>query len=293
MRRLALLALLGCNQEPKSPYDIEVTQRSSALSIPERVSRVEKRLRADEAEAKETIGKLPSMTDKLTETDWGVVEQIVLAADEAGKDGAYAATRRELHTVDLFIQDEKDEITRKIASGVQYAIKQGKCEVDASGAVPTMFKDAYEERVEKRLQAANDAFLLIERHKEPLGKKNLPALEELATKLAKTSYVVHTEMVEAKLELESSVKSAQGSRAHIQRLIDEENKPTEGKQSNDALKAEKERIKNAEAKLRDLDTAESSAKTALSDLEQRTAELTKLYDDAFGKLKDAVKAKQK
>jgi hypothetical protein len=286
----------GCEQEPKNPYDISIDQRSTALRIPDRVERVSKRLREREEKAKQLIASMPSGADKVSDpTDWDVVLEIVSAADTAGKDGAHAAEVRELTVTIDFFQDEHDEIAKKIGGAVDYAAKQKTCEVDAWGAVNAGLKKGFEERIEERLKQTNDSFLLIERHEDALGKKNVPVLEQLAFEVSQASFVVHVAMPEAKLELEAMVTASAAAREHIKRTLEEENAPPKqaGKSSPEGDKNRRERVKRAEAQLVKVDQAEIDAKKNLEDLEQRTKDLKSSYDDALAKLKDAAKAKKK
>ncbi len=295
---LSLAALLtGCeDKDAKSPYDVEVKQRSSALEIPKRVDRSTKRIRARESKALELIGKMPTAADKVTDpTDWEIVVQIVEASDDAGKDGGYAAEARDVQIAQAFFDEEKEEITKKVGGYVQGAAKQKGCEVDAYGAASAGLKAAIEERAEERLKNANDAFLIIDRNEDALGKKNRGALEDLAKNVAEASFTVHVEMAEAKKELEAMIKAGDEARDQIKKMQEEESAPPkEGtKPSAEAEKNKKERQKKAEERLALLDQAEADAKKNLEDLEKRTADLEKAYDDALSKLKDAIKAKKK
>lgn len=285
---------IGC-EEPKNPYDVSVDQRSTGLGIPNRVDRISKRVRAQEEEANKTIGALSTAADKVQDpTDWIAVLEIVEAADAAGKDGAYAANIRELKIAQDFIEDEKEEIQKKIGGSVDYVVKQKGCEVDAWGAVNNGFNKAIEERVEERLKENNDAFLVIERNEESLGKKNLPALEDTAIEIAHASYIVHSAMPEAKLELEAMITASADARGEIEAMLEDEKQPRrQGSKSNpDMDKRKLERVKHAEQQLRELERAENDAKSNLEDLEQRTTALQQSYDEALAKLKDAIKAKQ-
>lgn len=291
---VTLLALIaaGCEPEgPKSPYDIPVEQDSSALLIPHRADRVTKRLRADEATAKETIAAMPAMVDKLEETDWKVVLQVVEAADAAGKDGGYGAETRDLQAARAFFEDEKEEINKKVGGSVQYAVKQKGCDVDAWGAISVSMKESIDERIEERMKASNDAFLVIERNREPLGEKNIPALEEIAERIASASFVVHVQLPEARWELEGTIASAAEAREKIQKLLEEERAAPTHKPSAREQKSQKDRVKQAEDGLKQLDEAEKDAKNNLEYVEQRQTELQTSYDAGLAKLKDATKGK--
>lgn len=291
----AAVLFAGCeNGNAKSPYDVSVDQRSSALSIPGRVERSTKRIRDHETKTKETIGKMPAMADKLTDTDWNIVDEIVVAADEAGKDGAYAANMRDLEVAQAFFEEENEQISRKVGGSVQYAAEQAGCKLEGFG-VGGVLKKSVDERIEARLKESSDAFLIIDRNRDALNKKNIVAIEEMASKIAAASYVVHVEMPEAKAELEGAVAAASDARSKIQKLLDEEKEPPKegAKSSAESQKAQKDRVKLGEDKLKLLDSAEADAKQNLADLEQRTKDLDAAYTDALDKLRGTIKAKKK
>lgn len=290
---LGATLLFGCeNGDAKSPYDISVDQRSSALSIPGRVDHTTKRIRDHETKAKDTISKMPTMADKLTDTDWAIVEQVVEAADDAGKDGAYAASMRDIDIARTFFEEENEQISRKVGGSVQYAAEQAGCKLEGFG-VGGVLKKTIDERIDERLKNANDAFLIIDRNRDALNQKNIGPLEELAGKVAEASYVVHIEMPEAKRELEGTIAAAGAARTKIQKMLDEENEPATGKPSAASEKAKKERIKQGDEALKLLETAEADAKANLADLEQRTKDMDASYSDALDKLLGSIKAKKK
>lgn len=287
-------ALAGCEQKgANEPKAVSIDQGSSAQRYPAMLARSNQRIRDREAKAKATSEKLPTAIDKISDTDWALVEKIVDASDKAGEDGGYGATMRELEGVRTFHEEEKDAIVRKVGGSAQYVVKQKGCDADVYGAVSQGLRDAVDERMRERLRSSNDAFILIARHEEALGKKNVPALEDLADEIAMTSYTVHVEMPEAKEQLEAVLSGASDARSALNTFIAEEKeyaadakrKPAE-KQASDA------RVKNAEAQLQALETAETEAKENLKDLEQRAKDLESAYDDGLSKLKDAINAKK-
>lgn len=287
-------ALAGCEQKgANEPKAVSIDQGSSAQRYPAMLERTNQRIRDRETKAKEASAKFPTAIDKISDTDWAIVEKIVNASDEAGKDGGYAATQRELEGARTFYDEEREPIVKKVGGAAQYAVKQKGCDADVWGAVNQGFKDAVDERMRERLRDSNDAFILIERHEEALGKKNVPALEDLADEIAQTSYTVNVEMPEAQARLEAVLSGASDARSALNSFIKEEQeyaadpkrKPAE-KQGSDA------RIKNAEAQLAALEKAETDAKENLKDLEQRAKDLDKAYDDGLSKLKDAISAKK-
>ena len=95
--------------------------------------------------------------------------------DAAGKDGGYAAEARDMEIAQTFFEQEKDEINKKVGGYVQGAVKAKGCEVDAYGAASAGLKAAIEERMQERLEESNDAFLIIDRNEDALGKRTAPS----------------------------------------------------------------------------------------------------------------------
>jgi hypothetical protein len=293
---LGVAFLSGCEQkDAKSPYEVSIDQQSSAENYPAMLADASKRVRDRESSGKEEIGKIPTSADKISDdSDWPTVGKIVDASDAAGKDGGYAAERKKLEAARKFIDEEKDEIVKKIGGAVQYQAKQKGCDVDAWGAVGGAFKDAVDDRMKERLRANNDAFILIDRHEDSLGKKNRPALEEMADRVAEMSFLVHVEMPEAKAKLEAISKSAADAKSSIEKFIEEEKAfGAERSQKPDIAKASADRVKKAEDKLKELEAAQQDAQQNVQDLEQRAKDLEKSYDEALSQLKTTVDGKKK
>ncbi len=290
----ASFCLVGCEQKgANEPKAVSIDQGSSAQRYPGMLERQNKHVRDREAKAKENIAKIPTGADKITETDWAIVEQIVDASDAAGKDGGYAATMRELEGARAFYEEEREPIVKKVGGAAQYAAKQKGCDADLWGAVNQGLKDGIDDAMRDRLRASNDAFILIDRHKEALGKKNVPALEELADQIADTSYVVNVEMPEAKDRLEAFLSGASDARSALNSFISDEKKFAEDpKRKPEEKQASEARVKKAEEQLKSLETTEQATNENLKDLEQRVKDLDAAYDDALSKLKDAIKAKK-
>lgn len=291
---VATFALAGCEQKgANEPKAVSIDQGSSAQRYPAMLEHENKFIRDSEARGKEKIAKLPTAADKLGDTDWAIVEQIVDASDNAGKDGGYAATMRELRPARSFFEEEREPIVKKVGGSANYAAKQKGCEADLWGPVNQGLKDGVDDAMRDRLRASNDAFILIERHKEALGRKNIPALEEMADDIAETSYVVNVEMPEAKQRLEAVASGASDARSALNSFIADEKKFQEDpKRKPEEKQASDARIKKAEEQLKALEAQEQATQENLKDLEQRAKDLESQYDDALKKLKDAIAAKK-
>jgi hypothetical protein len=296
---LVLSTLVSGCEPPKSKTatDLSTDQRGSALRVPEASLAVAMRVRNGEAESKATFGTLPALADKLSETDYEVVLDVVDAAEDAGEDPGYGLAAREMATTSAFFEQEREPLTKKVGGMVQYTASQqcGGGKVDTWGAVSTGLKDGVKERIDERMESSNDAFLLIDRHQDAIGKKNVETVETIAREVAKASYVVHVAMEGAEEDLLAAKSAAEDAKSSIEKLISEENEPPKStsKPSAEAEKSKKERIANAQEKLKIADDAIAQTTKELENLEQRKKDLTSAYDAAISDLKGRLAAKKK
>ena len=289
------LALVGCEQKEANSAQTSSSQGSYAASFPDRLAGESKNIRAEEGKAKTDMASMPTFADSLgADAPWEIVEKVVDAADKAGRDGGYADAARSNGQVKTFFDEEKEPLNKKVGGAAQYAVKQKGCDADVWGAVSQGLKDGVDDRIQARMRAKNDAFIIIDRNKEAIGKKNQPLLEAEADKIAEASYLVHTEMPEAKQRLDHYIGEVSSMKSGIQGLIsDEKEFATAGKLKPEDQKSSDARIKGWEDELKTLDSAEQEAKQNAQDLEQRLQQAEKDYDAAFSAMKDGIMAKKK
>lgn len=292
---VASAALVGCEQKDAQTPQTSSSQGSYAAAFPDRLSKESKGIRSEEAKAKEDMGTMPTFADSLgADAPWDIVEKIVDASDKAGRDGGYADAAKSNGMVRSFFEEEKDPLLKKVGGSAQYAVKQKGCDADVYGAVSQGMKDGIDDRIQARMRAKNDAFIIIDRNHDAIGKKNQPLLENEADKIAEASWLVHTEMPEAKQRLDHYIGEVSSSKSAIEDLIkDEKDFASSGKLKPEDQKASDARIKGWEDDLKTLDAAAEEAKQNAQDLEQRIAQAQKDYDAALSALKDAIKAKKK
>src|SRR2546423_14903620 len=86
---LAALAFAACQEkEPKSPDDVDSTERSYAASYPDKLTHQSSAIHSREAKAKEEIGTMPTFNEQLADdAPPEKVLAILDAADAAGRDG--------------------------------------------------------------------------------------------------------------------------------------------------------------------------------------------------------------
>jgi hypothetical protein len=288
--------LAGCeDKEPKSPDDIESTQRTYAADYADKVARVSKNIHAREAKAKDDITAMSSFPGQLSDdVPADKVIAILDAADAAGRDEGYAEEARRIASVRGFFEDEKDTISKKVGGAAQFTAQSKSCDVDLWGPTQQGLKDGFDDGVKEKLRKHNDAFLLIDRDRDAFGKKNASALEDMADKIAEASYIVHVELPDKKKRLDFAVEQMDKQKTTLQTLIQEEkDRQTKEKLKPEDQKSSEARVKAWEAELSQFDSAAEEAKTNSKDLDDRIKKLESDYNTAFAALKESVKAGKK
>ncbi|MFO0615196.1 MAG: hypothetical protein U0414_21570 [Polyangiaceae bacterium] len=286
---LLSLALAGCEQQDAKHPETSSDQGTYAAEFPERVAAESKGIHDDEATVKADVATFKDFPSKLKDPPGDLTKDILDAADKAGSDGGYAEEMERQEAVRQFYEEEKDELNKKVGGAAQYAAK-GCSGSEAYGAAVNGLKTGIDERLKARARAKNDAFLMIDRHRDELGQQNAAALEDEADKIAEASYIVHVRLPRQRARLEHDISEASSQKSKLEELIkDEKDLQASGKLKADGTKASEARVKRYEEALGKFDAAQKEAEENQKDLEQRIADLTKQYDDAFSAMKDGIK----
>jgi hypothetical protein len=229
--------------------------------------------------------------DQLKDPPWDKVQTIVLQADQAGSGQGYFERQRNVDQVREFFTNDKDEIVRKVGGAVQYQAKQKNYELDVYGTVGASMKDAVDKQLEKRLRAASDAQLTIERYRDTLGK-NAPILEKQAYSIALASYLANTGLAMVRSRVTRLSKEADPASKTLDQGIKEEQalQAETGRTASEKKSSQERQARLQDARNR-IDQASAQANTMLKDLEQRDAAIQKEYKDAIDGLTNAVAAK--
>lgn len=285
---LLAIALTGCEQQDAKYPGTTSQQGSYAEKFPDRVAAESKSIRDDEATVRLHNASFKDFPSKLKDPPADITKDILDAAEKAGADGGYAEEMERQEAVRQFYEDEKTQLEQKVggSAGAACSTDPGK----ASGAAVYGMKTGIDERLKARARAKNDAFLLIDQHRDELGKENAKALEEQADKIAEASYIVHVRLPRQKAQLDTDISEMGAQKSKLEELIKEEKDlQASGKLKTEGTKSSEARVKSYEAALAKFDAAETEAKENQKDLEQRIADLTKEYDDAFAAMKDGIK----
>lgn len=287
-----LVSAAACSEKSgKGPKVAESTdQPAYAIRYPENLQKTTTNAAGHETKAREAMKTWPEFPNKVKDpADWKVIGEVIDAADEDGKSAAYDAEAEQQAQVQAFMDDERDELTKKIGGGAQYAAKQGGCNVDVYGAVSQGLKDGVEDRFKERMRERGDAYILIERNQEKIGKPNKAIVEDTAADVAEASWRVNIAMERERDRMKAQAEQAGAVRSTLKDFIEDEKKlQAEAGRTPDEIKASQERVQIAEKSLAAVDGAEQQAKDALAQYEQKQKDMKKEHDDALAALKKAI-----
>jgi hypothetical protein len=246
----------------------------------------------NESELTQTEAKFAEYPAELKDAPWGKVADIIERAAEAGRSEHYVEGTREVEGAKQFFEAEGDEIAKKVGGAVQYTAKQSGCEAEVWGAVSGSLKKGVEERLRERQREFNDAHLLIDRHREEIGKENVAKLEEQVDEVAFGSYLAHVEMVEQKLRIERMLAESGDVKTTMDEFIEEERafQAVQGRKDAE-IEASKKRVEAMEESRASVDAAQKQAEEVSKALEERLEQTQKNYDEAVDKLVESYRAK--
>jgi hypothetical protein len=248
----------------------------------------------NESALAKTEAEFAEYPGQLENAPWDKVADIIERAAEAGRSEHYVEGTREVEGAKQFFDAEGEEITKKVGGAAQYAVKQSGCEADVWGAVSTSMKKGVEERLRERQRSFNDAHLLIDRHREELGKENATKLEDQVDEVSFGAYIAHVEMVEQKLRVMRMLEEAGDVKNTMEAFIEEEQAfQAESGRKEAEIEASKKRVQAMEESRASVDAAQKQAEELSKALEERLTEAQTKYDDAVEKLVESYRAKGK
>ena len=290
---LAIPLALGCGgAKPEPELASSAPHAGYAETYPASVQAVTQDIGTDQLQVKAAVQNFPRYPDELKAPNYTHVLEVVQRADEEGKSYAYVDRVREIQGAKEFFDAEKDEITKKVSGSAQYVAKQKGCDVDVSGAVAHALKESVDKQMEKRLREASEAHRLIDRYREELGKENAEKLEHQADEITFASYQAHVDLVEKKLMLRRMVEEAETIKKTADDDIQAERKyQAEPKRTDAEKKAAEERIAAMNKSKAMIDSAVTQAKAASEGLDERIAEVQKVYEDGIAQLKKTLEGR--
>jgi len=272
---VALVVALGaCEKQDQGAPPVppsSADQITYAEEYPDEMSRVQTRIGDGGAEVNDKSAQFPGYADQIKDpTDWDVYRQVVEAADNSGQSAAYAERARENEAVEDMLEENDGEIRKKVASGVSYTAKEQGCSSDLGGAAAGAMKRAFEKRMEDRLKERNEAYRIIERHEEALGKPNIEPMKKQADDIARSSYIANVQLPTERAKLQRLIDERSQVEATIDDKIQEEKDFQAGEGVSDkAKKASNERITEMEEAKTALQNAQTYDAQQLADLDKQ------------------------
>jgi len=291
---LLLLAAACSSSSGKAPVVASAGGHDAyAIRYDEELTTATKSAADAQTREKTLTGGFGGYVDQLKKPDWTKVDVVIDDSDDAGKSADYADAANDGTGVRAFWESEKGEITARVNSGAQDKLKESGCSGDVSGAISYSLDDAIKKRLQKRLRARNDAFVVIERNRTAMGP-NAAVLEKLADDVAESSYAVHVLMPLQRNKLQRLVADKSDVKKTLDRYIKEETDlQAEPGRSDADKKASQDRVTAANKKKAQIDDVSAQAEAAAKDMDKSIDAATKDYDDALKALKAKVAEKKK
>jgi len=294
---LAIVSAVACAcgaPKPEVQIASSAGEAGYAAAYPARFSAADKDVDAIAAEARTGMGELAGYPAQIADSDWKVVRGAYQRADAAGRGRAYAEGAAEDRAVRKFFDEERDDIGRRITNSVNAAVTKevSGVEVDVSGTVAFSLKDGVTKRLEKRLEASNEAQLFVERQGAAVGKKDADKLVEQIDDLSRTSYLVFIAYPQQRLLVTRMRAEAKDVTDTLDAEIESEGaRCADPALAKDDKKACEQRVADLMSSRAALDQAVGAYARTEEGMLAEQDKLMKEYDEAFGALLDAVDQK--
>lgn len=279
---------MGCSEPTPEPEIASAAPLAGyARRYPDEVDATLHAFGEGEVEAKELYGRFRSYPTEYDDEkmDFAVAAELLQHAGEVGRARAYYERLDEVHGVRTFYDEEKEEIRRKVAGAAQHTAQQAGCSAEVGGAAAVTLDKMIDEKLDERLQEANDARRLLERHETTLGDENVAALGKQIDEVARASYLVHIGIVERKVRLRRLVEEAPRVQQTADELIEQEHRFQSQPGRSDADKqAAGERIEAMKTAKARMQQAVRGAERSLEKLDQRIEQAQQGYREALDAL---------
>jgi hypothetical protein len=293
----AVVLAAGC--APKAPQ-VEIASSAGeagyAAAYPERFDAENKAFDAISVDARAGMAELQSYPGQISSSDWTVVRSAYERADAAGRSEAYAEGAQKDAAVRQFFDEERDDIGRRVTGAVQSHIAKEATgvEVDVAGPIAYALKDGVAKRMEKRLEASNEAQQYLDRNEAAIGKKDADVVETQVNHLSRTCYLVNIAYTQQRLR----ITRMRGEAGDVKDTLGDELEAEGTRCQDPALaKGDKQECEQRLAELQKararLDEVVNAYNRTEENLQAAHDALVKEYKDAFEKLLDAVDEKIK
>jgi hypothetical protein len=163
------MCAFGCNSK-QSGVTVEsaASEAGYASRYPDELAKTRNDFLLRESGARTLMQNMAKYPDELDKPDYTRVKEVYVAADAAGRGGSYVAQARENRHVERFFEEEKGEISKKVAGAANYAASQKGCKAEVYGPASHALDKSVEKQLEDRLRAHNEAHAVIEANAEAL-----------------------------------------------------------------------------------------------------------------------------
>lgn len=298
---LVLLGACVCfacgSRTDQGPQMISAAEFSGyAVNYPSQLTQLTEVYQTLRDEAQNNSKALESYPSNLETSNWGLVSTIYERADDSGRTEPYAQAVADDRMLEAFFESERDELARRVNGAVKSSIDKNlcTCELEAYGKIVYALKDSSTKSRTKRLQEKNEAYLLLDRSRKELGKKNSEVLKAQIDTISRTSYITFVGLPEIKLKIEQLLDEERDVEKSIEKALESEREfVSDPSLEQPERKAAEKRIAILEEAQIGLEPALEAAKTLLSQTENEILSMRQAYEDSLEKLQWAVEKKLK
>lgn len=251
-------------------------------------------LDAEDKAAAEAIAAMEGYPDALSEPPWETVRQVMTQADEAGRRRDMAEQLQRQRAVADFVREHETELGRRIDGNfIGVARNKGcECASDAAGAGRYGLKEALEHITGESNEARNEAHLTITDQESELGKKNVRALREQVNAVTTLSFYLHVARPAQVEELRRRIEELDAVSDTLEDAEKAETARAGEASSRGEKKSSQRRMDDIKAAREKLTQVKAEARKRAEAMEQDGQKLLKSYEQALGKLQDALEARQ-
>jgi len=291
------LSLVACTEPQRGP---EVASSSAqpqwAASYADDLRGASRTLSDDRARAHDLDQGLDARAKEVNPPfDSITLQAVVKRADDAGRSEAYVARAHEARQVRAFWDDERDKVVGRAAGAAKGVVGDAKCEgnPDPAGQVAYAVKDSVDRAIERRIRAANDAYVTIDRYKSAIGANNLDAVKKIADDVAYASYLANVALVDDRNRVIDLLQRQKDADATLQHAIADEREFQADKGRADAeKKSSDERVAQYQKADQSIGDSIVAANVSLKNLDDQIKQARADHDAAVQQLVDGFKARQ-
>jgi chromosome segregation ATPase len=292
---LCATACGGSQQEQAGPqYAPSSANERYAAAYPAEVEALDARATEGDATARANITTFSQYPSQLKDPDWAITTQIITEADRAGRSEEMHEVIDGQRKVTSFVEDDSEDLSRRLGRSVDAEAQKSGLKKDfetrrpIKGALPKVV----EQQLQEDLRKVHEAHVLIETHRDQLGKANAAALELQVDTITLTAHFVFVELELTRADLKKRVSEAEDVRKTTSDAIARHQATlSRADATASEKKAAQTRLTALQQSQTDLDPKLSAAQKNMEKLDERVDKLQKDYQAAFDALLKDLEAK--